>query len=69
MDGASTAWSNGRTGEALVFEFLGVFLLQRQNFVSSLKGKPSQQSVNFAAYGQVLKCKIVFHKEMSWCSA
>lgn len=59
----------------LVFGFLvwGFFFLQRQNCVSSPKGKPPHKvlglpslfDVNFAAYGQMLKCKILFHKEMS----
>lgn len=48
-----------------------------QNCVSSPKGKPwykvlglpSLSGVNFSGYGQMLKCKILFHKEMSWCSA
>lgn len=52
-----------------------VFFLQRQNCVSSLKGKtptqgaPSLFGMNFSSYGQILKCEIIFHKETSWCSA
>lgn len=81
MDGASLARSNGRTGEVehLLYSLdVCVIFLQRQKKLclfperkTPIQGArpPSLSDVNFAAYGHILKCKIFFHKEMSWCSA